>query len=172
MSVTDTGFDTYLYFSGSTFFTLGYGDMVATSTVGRLMSVAEAGMGFMFLAVIISYLPVLYQAFSRRELAIALLDARAGSPPSAGELLRRLAEGRNSAGPGPFLVEWERWAADLLESYPSFPVLSYYRSQHENQSWVGALTAILDTSSLLIAGVEGPEMNTSIDFLGKYVVDK
>ncbi len=157
MSAGNAGFDAYLYFSGSTFFTLGYGDVVATSALGRMLSVAEAGMGFMFLAVIISYLPVLYQAFSRREIAIALLDARAGSPPSAAELLRRLAEGRNSAGPGPFLVEWERWAADLLESHLSFPVLSYYRSQHENQSWVGALTAILDTSSLLIAGVEGPD---------------
>ena len=63
MSVADAGFDTYLYFSGSTFFTLGYGDMVATGVAGRMLSVAEAGMGFMFLAVIISYLPVLYQAF-------------------------------------------------------------------------------------------------------------
>ena len=157
MSVADAGIDTYLYFSGSTFFTLGYGDIVATGVAGRILSVAEAGMGFMFLAVIISYLPVLYQAFSRREIAIALFDARAGSPPSAGELLRRLAEGRNPAGPGPFLVEWEHWAADLLESHLSFPVLSYYRSQHENQSWVGALTAILDTSALLIAGVDGPD---------------
>ena len=59
--------------------------------------------------------------------------------------------------PAPFLVEWERWAAELLESHLSFPVLSYYRSQHENQSWVGALTAILDTSALLIAGVDGPD---------------
>ena len=118
---------------------------------------AEAGIGFGFLAVIISYLPVLYQAFSRREITISLLDARAGSPPTAGELLRRLADGRSPASVGPFLVEWERWAAELLESHLSFPVLSYYRSQHENQSWVGALTAILDTSALLIAGVDGPD---------------
>jgi hypothetical protein len=119
--------------------------------------VAESGLGFVFLAAIVSYLPVLYQAFSRREIAVALLDARAGSPPSAGELLRRLAAGHSPCGAGPFLVEWERWAADLLESHISFPVLSYYRSQHENQSWVGALTAILDTSALLLAGVDGPD---------------
>ena len=89
---------------------------------------------------------MLYQAFSRREITISLLDARAGSPPSAGELLRRLAAGRSRPAPARFLVEWERWAAELLESHLSFPVLSYYRSQHDNQSWVGALTAILDTS--------------------------
>ena len=145
LSVADAGFGAYLYFSGTTFFTLGYGDMVPLGTAGRALSVAESGVGFVFLAVIVSYLPVLYQAFSRIEISIALLDARAGSPPSAGELLRRLAAGRSPSGPGPFLVEWERWAADLLESHISFPVLSYYRSQHENQSWVGSLTAILDT---------------------------
>ena len=154
---TDDGFLTYLYFSGTTFFTLGYGDVVPTDVWGRVLSVAEAGIGFGFLAVIISYLPVLYQAFSRREITISLLDARAGSPPSAGELLRRLVDARGLAGVGPFLVEWERWAAELLESHLSYPMLSYYRSQHENQSWVGALTTILDTSALLIAGVEGPD---------------
>jgi hypothetical protein len=156
MSVADVGFGTYLYFSGSTFFTLGYGDIAATGGLGRMLSVAEAGLGFGFLAVIVSYLPVLYQAFSRREITISLLDARAGSPPTSGELLRRQADDAGSASMGPLLVEWERWAAELLESHLSFPVLSYYRSQHENQSWVAALTAILDTSALLIAGVGGP----------------
>ena len=86
LSVADAGFDAYLYFSGTTFFTLGYGDMVPTGAAGRILSVAESGVGFVFLAVIVSYLPVLYQAFSRREVTIAMLDARAGSPPSAGEL--------------------------------------------------------------------------------------
>src|SRR5262245_29113638 len=153
----DNSFHIYLYFSGTTFFTLGYGDVVPTGAWGRVLSVAEAGIGFGFLAVVIGYLPVLYQAFSRREITISLLDARAGSPPSAGELLRRLGETHNPAGVGPFLLEWERWAAELLESHLSFPVLSYYRSQHDNQSWVATLTTILDTSALLIASVEGPD---------------
>lgn len=157
ISERGAGFVTYLYFSGTTFFTLGYGDLIPTGGTDRALSVVEAGLGFVFLAVIVSYLPVLYQAFSRRETGILLLDARAGSPPSAGELFRRLAGGHNRAGVGPFLVEWERWSAELLESHLSFPVLSYYRSQHENQSWVGALTAILDTSALLIAAVDGPD---------------
>ena len=153
----DDGFGTYLYFSGTTFFTLGYGDIVPTGAFGRALSVAEAGIGFGFLAVIISYLPVLYQAFSRREITISLLDARAGSPPTSGELLRRMAVGRALSGTSHLLSEWERWAAELLESHLSYPVLSYYRSQHDNQSWVAALTIILDTSALHIAGVGGPE---------------
>ncbi len=156
LSPHKTSLWTYIYFSGTTFFTLGYGDLVPAGRAGRALSMVEAGMGYVFLAVIISYLPVLYQAFSRREITIVLLDARAGSPPSAGELLRRLAEAKCTSAAG-FLVEWERWAAELLESHISFPVLSYYRSQHENQSWVGALTAILDTSAMLTAAVEGPD---------------
>ena len=138
--------------SGTTFFTLGYGDLVPTGTWGRALSVAEAGIGFGFLAVMISYLPVLYQAFSRREVTISMLDARAGSPPTAGEFLRRIGEApcpaaRRFVG-RTLLTDWERWAAEVLESHLSYPVLSYYRSQHDNQSWLATLTMILDTSSL------------------------
>ena len=89
----DDSFGAYVYFSGTTFFTLGYGDVVPTGAFGRTLGVVEAAIGFGFLAMVISYLPILYQAFSRREIVISMLDARAGSPPSAGEFLRRLAVG-------------------------------------------------------------------------------
>jgi len=82
-------FGTYLYLSGTTFITLGLGDVIPLAGVGRFLAVAEAGMGFGFLALIIGYVPIIYQAFSRREINISLLDARAGSPPSATEMLRR-----------------------------------------------------------------------------------
>ncbi len=99
-----------------------------------------------FLACVIGYLPAIFQAFSRREVIISLFDARAGSPPCASQLLLRAARARNSLAVIPFLAEWERWAAELLESHLSFPVLSYYRSRtHDNQSWLAALTTILDT---------------------------
>lgn len=147
-------FSTYLYWSGGTFFTLGYGDITPTGMLGRLLAVAEAGMGFGFLALIISYLPVIYQTFSRRETMIALLDARAGSPPSAAQLLLRLGRSGDIAAIDSFLGEWERWSAELLESHLSFPVLSYYRSQHDNQSWLASLTAVLDTCALFIAAVK------------------
>jgi hypothetical protein len=153
----DTDFAYYTYFSGTTFFTLGYGDVVPTGPFGRFLSVVEAGLGFGFLALVVSYLPVLHQAFARREITISLLDARAGSPPTAGELLRRLGESHGGALSAPMLIEWEHWAAELLESHLSFPVLSYYRSQHDNQSWLAALTAILDSCALSIAGLPGPQ---------------
>jgi hypothetical protein len=144
---------TYFYFSGVTFFTLGYGDIVPSGQMAKMLAVVEAGVGFGSLAVVISYLPVLYQAFSRREVIISLFDARAGSPPTAAQLLLRIAPSGNCAQLVAFLEEWERWAAELLESHLSFPILSFYRSQHDNQSWLSTLTAILDTSALVIAGV-------------------
>ncbi|MHB8732643.1 MAG: potassium channel family protein [bacterium] len=147
------GFGTDLYFSGTTFFTLGLGDVVPKSVAARIALVVEGGVGFSFLALIISYLPVIYQAFSRRESHISLLDAWAGSPPSAGELVRRA--GGDRALLEPFLREWERWAADLLESHISYPVLVYFRSQHDNESWLSAMTAVLDACALLIGAVEG-----------------
>src|SRR4029453_16512896 len=83
------GFGTYLYLSGTTFFTLGLGDVIPLAPSGRTLAIIESGLGFRFLALIIGSLPVICQGFSRRELNISLLDARAGSPPSAAELLRR-----------------------------------------------------------------------------------
>ena len=148
-------FFSYLYFSGSTFFTLGLGDVVPQTRLGRGLTIVEAGMGLGFLAIVIGYLPVLYQAFSRRELNISLLDARAGSPSTAAELLRRHFDGEQFEELGAFLREWERWAAELLETHLSYPVLAYYRSQHSNQSWLSALTTILDASSLVVVGVDG-----------------
>jgi Ion channel len=145
----------YGYFSGVTFFTLGFGDVTPARPLGRFLAVVESGLGFGFLAVVISYLPVLYQAFSRREVTISLLDARAGSPPTASQFLGRLAQYSDVALLDRFMEEWERWAAEVLESHISFPVLSYYRSQHDNQSWLAALTAILDTSALVVAGIRG-----------------
>ncbi len=153
----DARFPVYLYLSGVTFFTLGFGDVTPAHLLGRFLAVAETGLGFAFLAVVISYLPVLYQAFSHREVTISLLDARAGSPPTAGQLLIRLAQHHNFAMLDRFLEEWEQWAAEVLESHVSFPVLSYYRSQHDNQSWLAALTAILDTAALVIAGAKGAD---------------
>ena len=149
-----TGLGAYLYLSGTTFFTLGMGDVTTLSAVGRLLTVLEAGLGFAFLACVISYLPVLYQSFSRREVTISLLDARAGSPPSAAELLVRQARAGNLAALASFLAEWERWSAELLESQLSYPLLSYYRSQHDNQSWLAALTSVLDACALVLAGVK------------------
>jgi hypothetical protein len=147
-------FFTYLYMSGTTFFTLGFGDVTPTQVFGRTLAVVESGLGFGFLAVIISYLPVLAQAFSKREVTISLLDARAGSPPSAGQLLLRLAGAGNIAEVSAFLTEWEQWSAELLESHLSFPVLGFYRSQHNNQSWLAALTTMLDTCAVLMAVIK------------------
>jgi hypothetical protein len=147
----------YLYMSGVTFFTLGYGDVTPVAVPGRTLAVAEAGLGFGFLAVVIGYLPVLFQAFSDREVTISLLDARASSPPTAGQVLLRLAPTHNLAALDRFLEEWERWAAEMLASHLSFPILSFYRSQHDNQSWLAALTAMLDTCALVITGVEGAD---------------
>jgi hypothetical protein len=151
------GFRSDLYVSGTTIFTLGLGDVTPQSRWARELIILEAGTGFGFLAVVMGYFPVLYGAFSRREVSISLLDARAGSPPTAAELMRRHAYEGGESALAILLVEWERWSAELLESHISYPLLCYFRSQHNNQSWISALTAVLDASALLISSFEGNE---------------
>ncbi|MGD0732993.1 MAG: potassium channel family protein [Terracidiphilus sp.] len=156
-STQGPGFRSDLYVSGTTIFTLGLGDVVPRSAWARELVIVEAGIGLGFLAIVMGYFPVLYSAFSRREVSISLLDARAGSPPTAAELMRRHAYQGGDSALSLLLVEWERWSAELLESHISYPLLCYFRSQHTNQSWIGALTAVLDTSALMIAGIRGQE---------------
>jgi len=146
-------FWTDLYMSGTTFFTLGLGDVIPKGHLARLLTVVESGTGFAFLALMIGYLPTLYQAFSRREVNITLLDARAGSPPSAVELLRRHARDHGTDSLVQLLRDWERWSAELMESHLSYPVLCYFRSQHDNENWLASLTTILDTCALVRVGV-------------------
>jgi hypothetical protein len=144
------------YASGTTLFTLGLGDVLPATHLARLVVVLEAGTGLGFVALVIGYLPVLYTAFSQREIAVALLDARAGSPPTAAELLVRHNFNGGQQALTELLSEWERWCALMLETHISYPILCYYRSQHDNQSWLSALTAVLDACALLITTVEGP----------------
>jgi hypothetical protein len=148
-------FGLLVYNSGETFFTLGYGDIVPSSALARALAVVEAGLGFGFLGMVIGYLPTIYSSFSRREIEISLLDARAGSPPSAAELLSRFGNCPQQSVLDQIFKDWERWAAEVLESHLSYPALSFFRSQHNNQSWLGALVTILDASALVIAGVDG-----------------
>ena len=152
-----SGFGVDLYMSGTTFFTLGLGDVTPRTTLARGLTVLESGTGFAFLALIIGYVPLISQAYSSREVSISMLDASAGSPPTAAQLLRRHFGDEDADLRGLFR-DWERWSAELLESHVSFPVLSYYRSQHDNQSWIAALTTILDVCSLVVARIQDRPM--------------
>ncbi len=141
-----------LYMSGVTFFTLGYGDIVPHSGSARLVTVVEAGTGLGFIAIVIGYLPVLYQLFARREAYVIQLDGRAGSPPTAVALLCRHAEADGLPKLDELLRDWEFWSAELLESHLSYPMLAYYRSQHDNQSWLAAIVAVMDCCALILVG--------------------
>lgn len=157
-------FTTALYFSGTALFTIGFGDVVATGGA-RTIAVIEGATGLGIVALVIAYLPVLYQAFSRREVGILLLDARAGSPPSGPELLRRVGgDGLSRALPILFR-EWERWAADVLETHLSYPLLAYFRSPHDNTSWVTSLGAVLDAATLVLAAVPDGDHSEAAEFL-------
>jgi len=147
-------FETDLYVSGTTLFTLGLGDVIPRALPARALIITESGVGLGLVALVIGYVPVLYQAFSRREVSVALLDGRAGSPPTSTELLRRHACEGGEDALTVLLAEWERWSAEILESHISYPLLCYYRSQHDNQSWLSALVAVLDSCALLISIME------------------
>jgi hypothetical protein len=146
-------FGTALYYSGESLFTLGFGNVAATGWTRAIVVVAGAtGLGLF--AVVIAYLPVLYQAFNRREVGVLLLDARAGSPPSGPELLHRMGSAGVASSLPELFAEWERWVADVLETHMSYPILALFRSPHDDTSWVTSLGAVLDAATLVLTSID------------------
>ncbi len=149
-----TGFGTALYTAGTGLLTIGFGDFVPTAALTRAIVLASAGLGLGTVALVITYLFSLYGSFQRREVLVTTLDARAGAPPSGVALLetsRRL----ELLDELPTLFgEWERWAAEVLDSHLAYPILGYFRSTHDNESWVASLGAMIDAAVLVMTTVQ------------------
>lgn len=162
----------YLLASGGAFLPLEFSDLGAIDPAGKILFVIESAIGIGFLAIIIGYFPVQYESFSRRETHINLLDPRAGSPPSTLHLIKNYAGEDNKRSFQTLLENWELWCAELLETHLSYPVLAYYRSQHDNQSWVSALLVMLDVSALVMIGLDGiPRDQAKFTFeMGRHAV--
>ncbi len=140
-----------LYFSAATLVSSGTGGLAAQDGFARTVEVITAATGFGVLTIVIAYLPSLYQAFSRRETTVSQLDARAGSPPSAGRLVVRATQRGGWGALNEYLRGWEVWSAELMETHLSYPTLAFFRSQHVNQNWLAALCTILDASALAVS---------------------
>ncbi|MDP9299347.1 MAG: potassium channel family protein [Actinomycetota bacterium] len=153
MGRSDGSFGDALYTSGSSMFTLGIGSGAASGWT-RAVVVFAGATGLGLFAVVIAYLPVLYQAFNRREVGVLLLDARAGSPPSGPELLHRMGNAGMASSLPELFGEWERWVADVLETHMSYPILVLFRSPHDNTSWVTSLGSVLDAATLILTAVD------------------
>ncbi len=154
LSLHGTDFGDDLYYSAGAFFSAST-NLNPSGGFGRLLQIGEAASGFAVLFVAIGYLPALYQAFSRREVAVSQLDPRAGSPPTVGTLLLQAADRGRWDELGRYLAEWETWTAELMETHLAYPVLGYFRSQHLNQNWLASLTAVVDACAFFLAAVVG-----------------
>jgi hypothetical protein len=140
-----------LYYSAATMTTDGPAALTAQTGFARVVQVITSASGLAVLAIVIGYLPSLYQAFSRREATVSQLDARAGSPPTAGRLVVRSTQRGGWPALNGYLSEWETWVAELMETHLAYPVLAYFRSQHINQNWLSAMCAVLDACTFTIA---------------------
>lgn len=140
--------------SGSSIFTLGSAGV--DDLPRTMLSFSEAALGLVLVALLIAYLPTIYAAFSRREADVTLLEVRAGSPPSAVELLERYWRIHGVDQLGPLWQAWEAWFADVEESHTSLPVLVFFRSPRPEHSWITAAGAVLDAASLTLSAVDIP----------------
>jgi hypothetical protein len=148
---------TSLYFAGTALLTLGFGDFVANGGVARATALAAAASGLGLFALVITFLFSLYGSFQRREAAVVVLEAAAGAPPSGVTLLETYALGGILDDLPLLFRDWQAWSAEVLDSHLAYPILAYFRSSHDNDSWISSLGAVMDASTLVLTTIEdGP----------------
>lgn len=144
-----------VYFAASSILTIGFGDIVATGGVARTVVVIGAATGLGIVALVITFLFSLFGSYQRREVLVVTLAARAKAPPSAMMLLIPYAR-LDLVDELPSLFrEWEVWTAEVLDTHVSYPLLGYFRSSHDNVSWISSLGAVLDAASLVLTTIKG-----------------
>jgi ion channel len=146
---------TAIYYAATSLLTIGYGDIVAVTTPARIVSVVAAVGGLGVVALVVTFLFSLYASYQRREVQVVALQAAAGAPPSAIGLLETYARLELVHRLPDFFQDWERWAVEVLDSHVSYPLLGYFRSSHDNLSWISALGTALDAASLVLTTIEG-----------------
>ena len=151
-----THFGDDVYYSAGAFISASE-NLRAGDAWAKLLTIFEAGSGLAVLFIVIGYLPSLYQAFSAREVAVSQLDARAGSPPDAALFLSRSVRHGGWNALNGFLLRWETWSAELMETHLAYPILCYFRSQHVNQNWLAAMVCVMDASAFTIAAAPDGE---------------
>ncbi len=144
-----------IYFAGASVLTIGYGDIIATGGLSRLAVLTSAATGLGVVALVITFLFSLFGSYQRREILVVTLAARAKAPPSAITLLETSARLGMVDGLPQLFAEWERWAAEVLDSHVAYPLLVYFRSSHDNSSWISALGAVLDAAALVLTTIRG-----------------
>ena len=140
---------TAIYFAATSLLTIGFGDVVATSWLGRAVAVVAGATGLVVVALTITFVFSLYAFFQRRELLVTTLDERAGgAPPSGVSLLETHGALGMTGDLARIFADWEVWSAEVLDSHLAYPLLGFFRSSHDNESWVSALGAMLDAATL------------------------
>lgn len=151
------------FLSGSSLMTLGFAPVEASNIPVQILAFTQAAMGMIFVALLIAYLPTIYAAFSTREALVAMLEVRAGSPPSGVTLLKRVyRNGGGVEGLNSVWERWEEWFAQIEESHTSLVALVFFRSPMPDRHWVTAAGAILDAASLLDAVIDEPRSMESV----------
>ncbi len=148
-------FGTVLYFAGSSLLTIGFGDVVGRSGPARLVSVLAGLAGLSLLSMSTAFLFAIFGSFQQRETFVVTLAARAGTPPSGVNFLCIAGYSNTLEDLPRVMVEAQHWSAQVMESHLAYPSLAFFRSSHDDQSWIGTLGTLLDAATLLMTTVDG-----------------
>jgi hypothetical protein len=167
------GFGDAIYFAGTSLLTVGYGDITPAGAAARVLSIFAGASGLGAFAIITAFLFAIFGAYQQRESFVVMFSNRAGLPPSGVHLLETFAELDNIDGLVATLRESQNWIAQVLETHLAYPILVYFRSTHDEISWIAAIGTILDASTLAITTLDIHKRGeaTIVNRLGRHFVD-
>ncbi|HEV7180861.1 MAG TPA: potassium channel family protein [Candidatus Baltobacteraceae bacterium] len=145
-----------VYFAGTSFVTVGFGDFVGTTGITRMVSVLAGACGFGVVSVTTAYLFAIFGFFQAREAFVVTIGARAGLPPSGVGLLAVAKYANIESDLAIVMRDGQAWTAMLMESHLAYPTLAYFRSSHDDESWVGTLGTLLDAAALMMTALREP----------------
>jgi hypothetical protein len=172
LTPSPTSYWAAVYYAGTSLLTLGYGDITAHHGLARAMSLAAAGLGLGTFAIVTAFLFSIFAAFQRREAFIVTMRERTGAPPSGVDFIERHVDLGMMADIGTTFRQAEEWIADIMETHLAYPVLSYFRSTHDQQSWVGTIGALMDASTIIITTIEADHIGAAkmLSRIGRHLV--
>ena len=155
VSPAHASFGTMIYFAGTSLLTIGFGDIVGRGALPRFVSLLAALAGLSFVSILTAFLFALFGSFQQRETFVVTVGARAGAPPSGVNLLAIAGYSRTSEDLSQLMLDAQRWSASVMESHLAYPMLAYFRSSHDDQSWIGTLGTLLDAATLMMTTLDG-----------------
>ena len=142
------------YFSGASFFTLGYGDISPIHAVSRTLAIFEAALGLLTISLTVTYLLSIYPLITRKAVSAASLNQESAGRTDGVTVAARYVAGGRFEALGERLRSANAELLEIGEAHSFYPVLYYIRPHDVHESFVRVLAVVQGIVATLRYGLD------------------